>query len=99
MIGFKNSKRQHQKKGKKQGTPISLSVGKSTTAATAGGHPDTNPLPDLPKLSICSSIKKLPLIDFIECSVNNNYRVLLISGEATDNELYQTWINLLSQYY
>lgn len=69
-----------------------------------GDQSEMNPLPDLKPLNIVRSIKDLPLKDFIECCCNNRYE-LLVKGdleaysEAQLKEVYEVWVNLLSQYY
>lgn len=89
----------------------SLALQRSALSKQSTQIPDTDGLPtgtnpskeEAESLSIVSSIKDLPLKDFIECCVNENYSVLIKSGEIVTQidaeKVYYGWLSLLSQYY
>lgn len=52
----------------------------------------------LPPLLI-TELDKLLFPQFIECAVNNNLQVLVLSGNATEDQKNDAWMHLLSQYY
>jgi hypothetical protein len=43
-------------------------------------------------------ITELPLRNFIDCSVNDNYHALVISGHPTEQELLFAWSNIQQEY-
>ena len=53
---------------------------------------------DISLLKLYDNIHKLTLNKFIDCNVNNNLQVLVISGAPTDIELFDCWQSLISQY-
>lgn len=41
----------------------------------------------------------LPMENFIQCLCEENYRTLIIEGEATERQLQEAWILILAEYY
>lgn len=52
----------------------------------------------LPFLNIYVSCKDLPLSIFIQCLVSEDLSGLIISGEATDEQLADAWLTIHSEY-
>lgn len=44
------------------------------------------------------SINELPLMLFIECAVDGNYRALIKTGNPDERLLYLSWLNIRSEY-
>lgn len=48
--------------------------------------------------NLYTSIYKLPLSRFIDCYVDNDLRALIITGDATEEELASLWQDIADQY-
>ncbi len=67
-------------------------------ASPATVNQDTKALPASEPSIMCSSLDDLWLSDFIKCSVDKNYAVLVRSGKPSAEELEDQWIILASEY-
>jgi len=50
-------------------------------------------------VQIKSILAKVTVAEFADCMIDHNYRVLVISGEPTHEQLLQAWGDLQSEYY
>lgn len=50
-------------------------------------------------LNIYRGCGNLPMENFLQCLVDENYRSLIIEGDATDQQLHEAWIVILAEYY
>lgn len=78
---------------------MSSFVQSTPTPDTCGDHSGTLTLTGSEPIVIVSSLKDLPLYDFVDCYVNNNYKVLAISGNPDSEALEQAWTRLISMHY
>lgn len=53
---------------------------------------------DIPSTKLYQHINELPLSRFIECLVDNNLKVLIISGVPEEDVLNEAWANIYEQY-
>jgi hypothetical protein len=61
--------------------------------------PETNPLPDSEQSTTCSSLDDLLFSDFIRCSCDQEYWLLIRSGTPSPEQLVDAWVALVSEYH
>jgi hypothetical protein len=50
------------------------------------------------EVKFLSDIREIMMDKFIQCACHHNYQVLLMEGEATDQELIDAWIKVKSEH-
>lgn len=53
----------------------------------------------LSRSDLYRTLNLLPMTQFLNCLVDEDYSALIISGTAPAEELKEVWLNLLSEYY
>ncbi len=90
-------KRKRDNTAKRRGWPMLSSLKQSTASDSV--NQETKAFPDSEPLILCGSVRDLWLSDFITCSVDKDYKVLIQSGTPTPEQLLDCWFNIVSQYY